>query len=73
MYGIADEIFAFDHFGLNLYIWLTAQSHGGMYLMPKGEVIAPTLPDKPPLPKPLNLSDSRPQKDGAPPPEPSQE
>ena len=68
--AIADEIYAFDNFGLKLYIWLTAQNHGGMFLMPKGEVVAPTLPDKPALPKPLKLTDSRPPKSDEPRPEP---
>jgi hypothetical protein len=69
---IADEIYSFDRYGLELYIWLSARATGGKFLLASGKAIVPTLPDKPPKPDKMSLSDHPIPAPAPPPPEASE-
>jgi hypothetical protein len=56
--AIADEIHAVYSFGLNIYLYVSARKTGGVLTDESGRTSTPTLPEKPPLPNNLNLSDS---------------
>jgi hypothetical protein len=69
---IADEIYSFDRYGLEIYIWLSARSVGGKFLLANGKVIEPTLPEKPPKPDRISLSDHPIRSPVLPPPQPTE-
>lgn len=69
---IADEIHDFDSFGFDIAFWTSARLTGGKFITSNGGSIEPSLPEKPPLPDKLNLSDRPTPVAGLPPPEPSE-
>jgi hypothetical protein len=54
----ADQTYDFDVFGLNIYLYVDARRSGGILTDQQGRTSRPTLPEKPPLPDKLSLSDS---------------
>lgn len=70
---IADEIDRFDSYGMDIYIWRSARTTGGKFLLASGKVIEPTLPEKPPRPDKMNLSDHPIPAPVLPPPQSSEE
>lgn len=54
---VADETYKFDRYGMELYIWRSARSTGGRFLLANGVVLQPSLPEKPLKPERLSLSD----------------
>jgi hypothetical protein len=74
--SIADNIYTTEMFGLEVYLFASARKNGGVitYVWEGSEMTRmPTLPEKPPLPSNLSLSDSPTPRDDSPQPEPSQE
>jgi hypothetical protein len=60
---VADDIDRFENFVFDLVIFESARRNGGKLFLPTRE-IAPSLPDRPPEPLQLKLSDQRPAKGG---------